>query len=659
MGGKIIKMIKATLKSHCIGLALVFLCACGSSPKPVKAPVINDNFEQEAEPVLVEDPHYYLQQARQSFALSNDVFERNQWILRAAEAYKQQFQCGKSKTIIELTLAEMDDPRQANHARLILAECVTLQPQVDFTLLATMLERLQGNYGFAKRISQLQVSLLVHQKQWLAAAKNIVLNNPDAQSAPLDIWYLLQHLSEKELELARLREPALQPWLQLSLITQRFGLDVPQLQQSVTQWQQRFEQHPLSQNLPPELQAALQLKSTQLSSVAVLLPLSGRLAQQGLAIKEGILAAYFGQQKMLTNNDSPAPKLHFFDTQQSDVKTLAENTSEYDLVIGPLMKDSLGEFLMRTPNSISVIALNRLDNQAESTKPEAKMASVLSPSSNTPMTTDTPESALPEVTNQPRVFFALSPEDEAIQLAENVKRKGAQYPIIVAQESGASKRMADAFLSHWQTLSDEQARPPSLATFKDNESMRNSVTGLLDVAQSKSRIEQIEYLTSEQIYGVPRNRRDVDAIVIFATPEQTELLNPIIESSLSPFNDKALPVYASSRSYSLNLSNNSLRDLRNLTFTDMPWMLPDHPWQDLAQQVSNIWPEQDDTLRRLFALGFDAYQLSPVVSNLQTLPQLSMQGLTGKLRLDQSGNIVRQLPLGQIGDNKVNRLELD
>ena len=135
--------------------------------------------------------------------------------------------------------------------------------------------------------------------------------------------------------------------------------------------------------------------------------------------------------------------------------------------------------------------------------------------------------------------------------------------------------------------------------------------------KGKQRIKQIEALSDVEVFGVERNRRDIDAIVLFANPEQAKLLNPIIEASLSPFARRSLSVFASSRSYSLDLNSNSLRDLRNLTFTDMPWMLPDHRWQDLANQTIQLWPEKQDTLLRLFAMGFDVYSLLPNLRRLK------------------------------------------
>lgn len=672
------EMSMSGLKLLGVCVVATFIAACGSAPKTAMPGKVDNQQPVEQDiPVLAEDPPYYLAQARNA-ALQQDRQSRDQWILRAAEAYKQQDNCKQSRKIIHLAQPQLSEPRLITQADIILAECILADQPVDFAALTEQLANIKSSNEYERRIGRLKIALLVEQKRWLDAAKSVLMTQKFDQQSALDVWYLLQNLNEKELELARLREPSLQAWIQLSVITQRFGLDQMQLQEAIAEWQQRFADHPLSSQLPQELVLAMQQPAVVMDKVAVLLPLSGRLSQQGIAIKEGVLAAYFDYLKSATTQ----PHLQFIDTATHSVTQLVEMTSDNDLVIGPLLKETLTDYLALAPEKLNVIGLNQVDfapssaldaiddaevtesfqstdtddNSGDNQANNVIAAQVNSQAIDSP-TDVTPTQ--PEVVPGERVYFALSPEDEAVQLAQIVHRRGAEYPVVISHQNGATRRMADTFMQTWQQLEGINARAPGVATFSDNESMRTSLTSLLDVAQSKSRINQIEYLSSEQIQSIPRNRRDVDSIVLFATPEQTELLNPIIESSLSPFNDKIVPVYASSRSYSLNLSNNSLRDLRNMTFTDMPWMLPEHPWQQLDQQVTRIWPDRDDTLRRLFALGYDAFSLAPVITNLKALPQVSIKGMTGRLSIDATGTVHRALPMGQIAENRVILVAMD
>ncbi|GAB2696434.1 penicillin-binding protein activator [Aliiglaciecola aliphaticivorans] len=645
--------------------AVTALFGCGSTPEITKTAGIKESNSpvtqpQEAQP---KDPYLYLDEAKRIYADTGDKYQRNQRILLAAESYKQQGQCIQSEKIVQLTMPELTSPTLRNQSQIILAECELAKTPTDWAKIATLQDQINQNISHKNRVLYIQYKQYVHLKQWLNAA--LVLNQiePAENQQDKDVWYLLQRLTETELENALRAHSELSPWIQLSLIVKRFGLQHQQLQTAVNEWQTRFGSHPLSINLPQEVQMAVSISPLETHRIAVLLPLSGRLSQQGLAIKQGLLAAYYGKQSSMpsdTRDDFPA--LHFFDIESKPMAELVAEVSEYDVVIGPLVKDKLAEFSQLAPPELNIIGLNRLDNSKLVSEP-----GVIDPSSldnNQSLELATPEiqeSARQQDDSQPgvRIYFALSPEDEAVQLANKVFKTGATSPIVVSQQSGAPKRMANAFLQTWQQLTEGDGVAPGLATFTDNKSMRTSLTSLLDVSQSKTRINQLESITSEKIHSVPRNRRDIDAIVLFASPEQTELLNPIVETSLSPFNDKAVPVYASSRSYSKNFSNNTLRDLRNITFTDMPWMLPDGEHQSLKSEVEAIWPKQDDTLKRLFALGFDAYTLVPVLSSLKVLPQVSVKGLTGTLSVDQNGNVIRVLPFGKITEREVILLAKD
>jgi hypothetical protein len=639
-----------------LGVCFTYLAGCGSSSKSPSQPLSNQaTSEQTADQMLQQDPLYYLQQAQDSYAQSADVYARNQWLMRAAEAFKQQQACAQSRKVLLLSLPELQDAAMRNQANILLAECELQNIDPDWAKISLYLDNIDARVSHAQRANKLRSLLHAKRQHWLAAAKSLVdVFDGDLQQSET-IWYYLQALSEKQLQAASLSEPDLAPWLQLSLIVRQYGLQTDVLNQAVSQWQSQYPQHPLSVALPQEVKAGMLVSPLITQRIAVLLPLSGRLAQQGLAIKEGALSAYLQRyHRASLIEDSPPSVLHFFDTQGSTVADLAAQVADYDVVIGPLIKNTVSEFVAIAPKQMHVLGLNRMDIPAATIELEQQPEFNLLLEDQLLEPSDTPELA-PGL----RIFFALSPEDEAIQLAQKVFKTGAKYPIIITQDNGAAKRMANTFTQTWQSLSNDKPSQPEIGIFNDNESMRTSLISLLDVKQSKDRIDQIERLTSQQIHAVPRNRRDVDAIILFATPEQTELLNPIVEASLSPFNDKIVPVYASSRSFSANFSNNSLRDLRNIIFTDMPWMLPNGSQQALKAETAKIWPERDDTLKRLFALGYDAFDVLADLPALKSMPQLSIPGLTGRLSVDKSGNVVRVLPFGKITEDDVILLTQD
>jgi outer membrane PBP1 activator LpoA protein len=85
----------------------------------------------------------------------------------------------------------------------------------------------------------------------------------------------------------------------------------------------------------------------------------------------------------------------------------------------------------------------------------------------------------------------------------------------------------------------------------------------------------------------------------------------------------------------------------------MPWLMPQHKWQGLAQTVDQAFAAQSTMQKRLFAFGYDAYELLPQLGILNTLQYLNHDGLTGSLSLNENGEVERQQPRAIIRNEKV------
>ena len=630
-----------------VSLLILAVVSCSTPPKRDVRPVA-PRPSQPQQPTTASQQDY-LKKAQDVFVQTGSETERNAWLVKAAEALQQQDECVKSLKLLQVLLPELSEPTQLNIARLVYSECLLqlATPQANEQA-QQLIASISLVSGYEQRIYQLQASVFSQQHQWLKASQALLQTNNPEPAKSMQIWQWLQNLDSAELSKSLSHYPGLRPWLQLSQILHRYGLKPEQLIEQVADWQSRYAHHALATNLPADITLALQQQPLQAEKIAVLLPLSGRLASQGLALKEGILAAYLANlpqhqddQQTMQNAALQSPRsLRFFDSALQSPEQLNALVADYDFVLGPLLKESISALSNILPEDKIMLALNRIDND------------LISP--------DTINQTQPNFVqnNKEQYFFALAPEDEAEQLASYIKNKGYQHPIVFSADNSVTNRMADAFVARWKA-GDAQAKQPDIAIFSDSKDMRQQAETLLDVAQSKARIKQMENVADVEVHYVERNRQDVDVIVLFANPEQTELLNPIIEASLSPFAAKTLAVFASSRSYSLDLNKNSLRDLRNLTFSDMPWMLPDHAWGELSNQTAELWPQRQDTLLRLFAMGYDAYELIDNLRQLKALPQLSKQGLTGELNVAPNGVLHRHLPLAKIVQDKVTLLAMD
>ena len=105
-----------------------------------------------------------------------------------------------------------------------------------------------------------------------------------------------------------------------------------------------------------------------------------------------------------------------------------------------------------------------------------------------------------------------------------------------------------------------------------------------------------------------------------------------------------LPIYATSQCYGGSTNSTADLDLEGVFFTDIPWVLANTtPQQALRQTLASQQPTTFNQLKRLYALGVDAYQLIAQLDRMRGSADENFQGETGSLRLDETGRIHRQL----------------
>jgi len=245
--------------------------------------------------------------------------------------------------------------------------------------------------------------------------------------------------------------------------------------------------------------------------------------------------------------------------------------------------------------------------------------------------------------------LSMRPEDEARQAAATLSRQHFQHPIVLSQKNIVSKRIAQAFVKQWQSITGDMI---DVVYYDSGTQMQENIKSSLSVDISKTRIDKLKRRLNQSIKTQTRNRRDIDMIYLVGTPEQTRLVKPYIEVNISPFAN-IIPVFASSRSHSTQSDYSSNSDLRGLTFTEIPWLLTDEQNTELATLSQQLWPIRSDGLSRLFAMGFDSYQLISKIPLMQQAPYLQHWGQTGVLKLDESNILTRSLLWGVYKNNKV------
>lgn len=425
-------------------------------------------------------------------------------------------------------------------------------------------------------------------------------------------------------------------WYALATLYQKNKLRPNRLNRALSNWKRLHYDHAVLEFMPLVLTNIAAFSPYQPDNIAVLLPLSGRFKKQGKAIQLGLLNAYYHQQKESTDKEKKAPKLHFFNTQTTTAEQLALQleASDIDFVIGPLMKKEI-EKLLPILGNLPVLALNSFTEKAQALKTTSNDTS-----NEGKLVTENSNIAW-------HYAFPLSPEDEARQAAMLIHADLHKYPIIIVPKSNYGKRVADAFKEQWAILTPESGVQVEAHYFQSKAKLASFIGDVLQTDKSKRRINQIHAIMRVPIETEVRSRRDADAIYIVSKRDELTLLKPFIDVSVSPF-APTMPLYASSRSHSADRNNMQNKELSHLAFSDIPFLLDQE--SALSQEVQQAWKKQSFSTLRMFALGFDSYQLIEQLINLQNSERAIYQGLVGELTLDSKKNIAAKLSWAKYQD---------
>lgn len=414
------------------------------------------------------------------------------------------------------------------------------------------------------------------------------------------IWSSLVRVPKSVLALQHSRTSNLpyKAWLELALIHQGNQIDISQQAQNTAAWRQRWSESDSLPVLPNAISLLQTLPANRPRSVAVMLPLTGSLADAGKAVVEGLTAAYFTAKQQGWD----VPTITTYDTHRNSMNTLYQQAliDGADFIIGPLQKSKVIE-LFTIETQLPILTLNYVTN------------------------------GMPPPRNITQ--FGLAAEDEARQLALEVWREKHNNIIVLRSDTDWAKRAAETFSQYWSEYGGQLAGTTVL-TSAENFSAETAA-GLL-LTQSEERNRQLENIFGTRMEFTPRRRSDVDAILLLTNSAQAKSLKPLISYHYA--ND--LPVFSSSRVNDGDKNRNSNADLNGIIFNETPWILEQH---EIKQQANSMY-QNNKQLGQLFAMGIDVFYLHPRLEQLGQSPSTRVQGMTGRLAL-QDRRITRELTM--------------
>jgi hypothetical protein len=240
--------------------------------------------------------------------------------------------------------------------------------------------------------------------------------------------------------------------------------------------------------------------------------------------------------------------------------------------------------------------------------------------------------------NLPLYQFGLAPEDEARQAAGRAMADGHQRLAALVPDNAWGIRVYQAFREQFTQLGGEIV---AAEQYDSNSSdFARPIRRLLNLDDSNNRYQALQRLLGERLSFEPRRRQDAEGIFVLAFPRQARQIKP----QLRFHHAGDLPVYSTSHVYEASDDPAIDRDMDGLMFCDIPWALDRQgPWAARREQTEKLWPDRGRRYQRLFALGYDAYQVVPWLDMLHLPGFAQFPGATGILSLDNDRQLHRTL----------------
>lgn len=410
-----------------------------------------------------------------------------------------------------------------------------------------------------------------------------------------NLWATLLDSSENSSEALAAVEPNYRAWIELAtLILNNRGL-VENQTKSLEHWFSVYTNHPARLNPPSEIPDLIQLELETPVSIALVLPLSGRLQAAGEAVLDGFLSAAY----LTSTQGYPAPEIEVFDSGALPIELIAEiiGADDFDIAVGPLDTENVEGFARSISEELAVLYLNKLSNN------EYRIGT--------------------------QIGFSLAVESEAQQAAKTAILGGHKSALVLIEDSDIGERAAGAFAEDWIK---EDRQIYDLVRLSDATTLTKRLEQSFHIDQSESRKSQLQTLLGKRLEFAPRRRQDIDTIFLASNSTLARQITPTLAFLFA----EDIPVLATSRVFDENSDSEDNRDLAAVNFLSPPWLAEAMQSLELSRSTRPL------ELQKLEAMGVDAFYISRRFQQLNN-PDFRYQGKTGNISVGQDGNLRRTM----------------
>ncbi len=344
-------------------------------------------------------------------------------------------------------------------------------------------EALRADAWFQKNEPARAVELYLQRESWLRDPEWIELSRKR-------LWSGLLVSDAETLRAAaeRVRQPVVRGWLELGALAASTGRSGVGWRNGVVRWQENWPRHPANrvlEDLPmPEGDVA-----GFPQQIALLLPLSGRNAAAGSAIRNGFLGAYFTAAAELEDDQ----EIRLYDVNGGGGAPEAYQqavTEGAQFVVGPLLRPDVADLAAQASLPVPVLTLNYLPDDAAS---------------------------------PPGFYqFALAPEDEAVSAADRALADGHRRAVALVPNNDWGRRMLSSFATAFEAgggvLLDYRDYRPTMQDFSFE------IEGLMALNESVQRYQRLRANIGGPLQFDPRRRQDVQFVFLAADAKAGRLI---------------------------------------------------------------------------------------------------------------------------------------
>ena len=537
------------------------------------------------------------QRAEQLLAAVNQLLDENR-ASEAAEIFDLIFPLTlntQNQVSYFLTQARIEQSRQKHSEALRLLEAPSQNTQLTaeqryqlVQLKIRSLEKLNSRVQLAVELIRLQ-SLTAEESELIKVGHRIwaVL-----RQIPFD--HLTLALSEVEDSIAR-------GWIVLALAVNVVSYDPNQMIAAVDKWLAEFPNHPAGTILSTGILPDLETQLSSLRRIAVLLPLTSENSTAAHAFLDGFNAQYDAD----SNPFKPEVEVYDIGSEPSLASLYYKQaiTAGAQFIIGPLGTSTTQELAASTDLSVPTLLIGNTDH-----------------------------TALPQHVYQ----FALTPEQDGVQVAQRAMQDGHVTAIVIYPPDRRAERVVSAFEAQWTNQGGTVLAKQMYALNQPEYS--SLLEKLLNVNESENRYYNVRALLGQSFQYTVRRRNDIDFIFLVADPVHGRILKPHIDFLKA----HKVPVYSTSQIFTGTPDAINDRDISNVAFADVPWLVDDSDSLEVQRQKFETPWTNANALDRIFAMGVDSYNLMYRVALLRDIEEARYHGVTASLQIGPKRKIIRE-----------------